>query len=61
MTKWPSQLTDTDRKESLKRWIKELSEVSETILPTSEMNVSRKEGLFGLVEHLKKKLKALEL
>lgn len=61
MTKWPSQLADTDRKESLKRWIKELSEVSETILPTSEMNVSRKEGLFGLVEHLKNELKALEL
>jgi hypothetical protein len=61
MTKWPSQLTDTDRKESLERWIKELSEVSETILPTSEMNVSRKEGLFGLVELLKNELKALEL
>jgi hypothetical protein len=61
MTKWPSRLTDTDKKEQLKRWIKELSEVSESILPTSESEAIRKEGLFGLVEHLKKKLKALEL
>ena len=59
MTKWPSQLTVLDKKEMLKRWILELSEVSESISPISENNKSRKEGLLELVKYLEEELKEL--
>jgi hypothetical protein len=61
MTKWPSQITVTDKKEMLKRWIRELSEVSESISPISDTDKSRKEGLSELVNYLKGELSDLEL
>lgn len=45
----------------LKRWIRELSEVSESISPISDTDKSRKEGLSELVNYLKGELSDLEL
>jgi hypothetical protein len=60
MTKWPSQITALDKKEMLERWIRELSDVSESISPISDMDKSRKEGLSELVNYLKGELADLE-
>jgi hypothetical protein len=54
-----TNITDIERKEMLKKWILELSEVSESISPISENNKSRKEGLLELVKHLEEELKEL--
>ena len=54
-----TNITDIERKEMLKRWILELSEVSESISPISENNKSRKEGLLELVKYLEEELKEL--